>query len=126
MKKRIIIASAAIVMGGLATLVGTAGATYAASATSTTKPAQSVRREWRAREDAKLNQAVRDGVITDAQKTAFQTELKTLREARKSSLTSTSTKSDREAAHAKLKSDLKAWATTNNFPLAKIFPKLAE
>ena len=123
MKKRMMIIGAVVAMSGFAAL-GTAAVTNAASAEHTGKGI--VRRMEGDRAEAKLNQAVRDGVITDTQKQAFLTEAKTLRAERKSVITKDSTKDQRQAERTKIKSEMKAWATTNNFPLAKIFPKLAE
>lgn len=125
MKKRTIIMSAAIVASAGVAALGTVGVTNAASA-MTTHHAGLVKRVNGARGEAKLTQAVRDGVITQAQKDAFVTEAKALRTERKAAVNKDSTKAEREAEHTKLKTELKAWATTNNFPLAKIFPKLAE
>lgn len=123
--KKTLIVGAAIAASTLGT-VGLAGATFAATGTATKSHAAIVYRVGSGRAHAKLDQAVRDGVITDAQKTAFETEAKTLRAERKSAVNKDSTKQQRQAERAKLKSELKAWATTNNFPLAKVFPKLAE
>lgn len=125
MKKRILVMGAAALIGGGATVLGTMGVTHAASAGNSTQTMAGVIKHTGERGHARLNQAERDGTITAAQKTAFLTELKTLRSERKSAITSSSTTEQKQAEHAKLKSELQSWATTNNFPLAKIFPKLA-
>lgn len=123
MKKRFLIVGAAVALGGIGATFATANVTNAASASGTKHGI--VRRIDGARAHAKLNQAERDGVITAAQKTAFLNEVKALRQERKSALSSSSTQAERQAERDKLKSELQSWATTNNFPLAKIFPKLA-
>lgn len=123
MKKHLMIATAitAISLGVITTSVVSADtATKQASKQSSTTHAKK-----QLRGHVRLNQAERDGTITAAQKTAFQTELKSLRAERKQAISSTSTKAERQAERAKLKTELKAWASSNNFPLAKIFPKLA-
>ena len=124
MNKRIIFMSAAIAATGVVGAVGVTTVTNAASGATSTH--LSARRAVKIREEAKLSQAVSDGVITKAQKQAFNSELKALRSVRKTDITKTSTKAEREVERTKLKTELKAWATTNNFPLAKIFPQLAK
>ncbi len=83
------------------------------------------RRDHRIRLQSRLGQAVRDATLTTSQKIAFSSELKTLHQERHQDLSKQSTKVERQAEHAKLMSQLQAWAKSSNFPLAKIFPKLA-
>lgn len=71
----------------------------------------------------RINQAVRDGTITKSQAESFRAELKNLRAEFKAAINKPSTKSERQAERAKLKAELGSWATSNNFPLAKILPK---
>jgi len=95
------------------------------SADSTSSSTKTKHTRQHVRFEARLNQAERDGTITSAQETAFKSELKTLRAERKSAISSSSTKAERQAEHTKLKNELDSWASTSNFPLSKIFPKLA-
>lgn len=124
------IAGAAILSGGVLAF----GATSVVHAQSTTPPTtqtasttnhKTTHKVRHIRLQARLNQAVRDGTITTAQKTALLTELKTLRSQAKSDLGSSPTKTQSQQEHATIKSQLEAWANTNNFPLSKLFPKLA-
>jgi len=125
MKKRLIISG----LTGLVIATTGAGSLALASADSShahaNHAAKSQRTNHHIRMTAKLNQAVRDGTITDTQKTAFETEMKSLRAQHQSAISKSSTVAEREAERVKLKSELQSWASTNNFPLAKIFPKLA-
>ena len=113
MKKRIIFMSAVIAAVGMVGVFGTASVTNAASAATSTH--RTLRHDTRIREEAKLTQAVSDGVITKAQKQAFLKEVKTLRTANKTAV-----------PKKNIKAELQAWASTNSFPLAKIFPHLAQ
>jgi predicted flavoprotein YhiN len=130
MKKQLIVfASLVTVVGAAASLTSTSLVsaqsltTKSATSSSTSKLHPRIRR---ARTSAKLNQAVRDNTITAAQKTSLITEMKQLRSERKSVITKTSTTAQRQAERTKLKSELQAWASSNNFPLSKVFPKLAD
>lgn len=119
-----------IIFGGITALLvvatGISGATLvSADSSSSSHSAKTAKADGRIRTHAKLNQAERDGTITSAQKTAFETELKTLKKERHTDLTKSSTKAQRQAERTKLTGELKSWASSSNFPLAKIFPKLA-
>ena len=72
----------------------------------------------------RINQAVRDGTITKAQAQSFRSELKSLRQQHKTAINKSSTKAERQTERTTLNTELKSWASTNNFPLSKIFPKL--
>jgi|GEM_PF-6688594 len=123
MKKRLLLGGLTAV---LITATGLSGmALVSADSTHTVHAHKITRTDKRIRATAKLNQAVRDGTITSTQKTAFETEVKALKSEHAKDITKSSTKADRQAERAKLKSELQAWANSNNFPLAKIFPKLS-
>ena len=126
--KRIVIAASALTIAGSAVAFGTSALASADTTTNTGHPRMGQHRheEGRERMDARLNQAVRDGTITEAQKTAFLSELKTLHDQHKTDVSKNSSKDDRKAERDTLHTELKAWATANNFPLDKIAPKHAE
>jgi hypothetical protein len=125
MKKRMLVMSAAVLIGGGATVLGTMGVTNAAAGNTSETKAGLIHRVSRRRAHDRLSQAVTDGTLTAVQKSAFQEKVKKLREERKSAVTSSSTAAQKQAERTTLKSELQSWATTTNFPLAKIFPKLA-
>lgn len=120
MKRTILFISSLVVAGSAVGI----GAASLASADSTSTGTHSTHVKH-VRLEARLNQAVRDGTITASQKTAFQNELKTLKSERKTAISKSSTKEERQTERAKLKTELQSWASSNNFPLAKIAPKLA-
>ncbi len=129
------LATAAVVAVAGSAIIGTTSMAHAASATtvaagsttsSDSKSKHHDGRIHRAREHGALAQAVRDGVITDAQKTAFLTEVKSLHAQNKPTDPKSQTKEQRDARHATFKSEIQKWATDNSFPLSKIFPKLAQ
>jgi len=128
MKKSLLIAATVATLAGTGVgslAVANADSTNTAGKTTTSHHDGDDRREdRRERLDGKLNQAVTDGVITQAQADSFKAEIKTLHEQLHTSLKAATTKTERQAAHDKFKADLEAWATTNNFPLSKIMPKL--
>lgn len=127
MKKHVLVAASLVTIGaagiGSTALAHAATPSSTASSTTTTHGKRLNRRHIRI--EAKLGQAVRDGVITTDQKTAFLHELKTLRAERKSDgISKSSTTAERQAERTKLQNELKSWAASNNFPLSKIMPKL--
>lgn len=125
MKKRALVVSGVIALGAAG--FGPTALAHAASSNNNSSTATSKRVSRRsARMDAKLNQAVRDGVITTDQKTAFKNELRTLKAERKADgITKSSSSTDKQTERTKLRDQLKSWASSNNFPLSKIMPKLA-
>lgn len=133
MKKSILTAIATIVLVG----AGFGGAALAASTSGTIRPKtptsqKSHHRKHRhhhrliANVGVRLRQMERDGVITSAQAKSFKQELKSLNQQRKASINKSSTKAERQTERAKLRGELKSWASANNFPLAKLAPKLAK
>jgi hypothetical protein len=123
MKKSLIIITSAVSIA--ATTAGTVAMASAQSTSGKTTSSVTSTKKEHVHIEARLNQAVRDGTITEAQKTSLQSELKTLKAERKAALSPSSTKTERQVEHSKLKTELQAWATSNNFPLAKIAPHLA-
>lgn len=127
MKKHVLVAASLITIGA----AGIGSTALAHAATSTNMPSNSTavhkrlnRRQIRV--EARLNQAVRDGVISTEQKSAFLTELKTLKEERKTDgITKSSTAAQRQSERTKLRNELESWANANNFPLGKIMPKIS-
>jgi hypothetical protein len=123
MKKRLLLGG---LMAILITATGLSGmALVSADSAHSVHAHKITRTDKHIRATAKLNQAIRDGAITSAQKTAFEAEVKSLKSERAKDITQSSTRIERQAERAKLKGELLAWASSNNFPLAKIFPKLA-
>lgn len=123
MKKRVIAVAAASAVT-LATAVPVLAHAQTPTDSSTAKPAVSHHRMKHARLEARLNQAVRDKIITTDQKDAFTAELKKLRQEHKIDISKSSTNEERQAERTKLKSELQAWATANNFPLSAVMPNL--
>lgn len=129
MKKQLIIVVTLVAVAGTTAGFGSNGLVSAQSLTagssSTAAHRKVTPRIRRARVSARINQAVRDGVITASQKSSLEKELATLRSERRANLSTTSTPAQRQAERAKLKSELQSWARSNsNVPLRKIFPKL--
>ncbi len=127
MKKELflVVATVAVVAGSIGTAaIASADSTSSTAGTTKTSHHQKMV-DKRIRLDARANQAVRDGTISAAQRTAFVAELKTVKTDRKAAINKTSTPTERQAERTKLKTELQSWATANNFPLVKIAPKLA-
>lgn len=121
MKKRLIIAASTLAAtSGLG--LGTVAMASAQTPAAGTKHHE-LRQDRHERADARLNQAVTDGTITSAQKDAFKAEVKTLRTQEHADGQKPS-KTERQADRQTYKTSLETWATSNNFPLSKIFPKL--
>lgn len=132
MKKYLILVASTFALAGAGLGFGTFATANAqpAPATSTVRHGFRLSRgdrkqDLRGRLQARLNQAVRDGTITSAQRQAFLSEFRTLSQQERSSLKSATTKTERQAARQTFRDGLKAWADANNFPLAKILPRLA-
>ncbi len=129
MRKRILIYASALVVASGSVVFGASAMASAASKPATAhydKLAKETRHhDHKIRLHARLNQAVRDGSITAAQKKALASELKSLAAERKNDLSKTSSKAQRQAERTRLSNELKTWAQNNSLPLAKIFPKLA-
>lgn len=131
MNKRLLILASAVTLSGSALGLGTAALASADTATHDVSmhAGRHMDRDGdndrKVRAEARLNQAVTDGTITEAQKTAFEAEMQKLHDEHKNDISSSSTKAERQAERTKLHDELQAWAKANNFPLDKIMPQHA-
>lgn len=124
--KKIIFATSALILIATSAGVGVAALASAAPGSQTqSTSASKTAKHHKLHLQVRLNQAVRDGTITESQKQSFISELKSLASERKTAINKSSTKAERKAERSKLKSELDSWAQSNNFPLAKIAPRLS-
>lgn len=122
MKRHFLIIASVLTIAAPA--IGLGSVAIAHAETSTSVGTSHKHPHHRARIAGRLDQAMRDGVISSSQKTALKAELQKLRTERKNSLNKSSTPQQRQAERTMQKSELETWAKSTSFPLAKIFPKL--